>query len=45
MDWSAHNAGFVEAAYAVTAICIIGLVIWVLQRDKSRARQLKNSKD
>ena len=45
MDWSAHNAGFVEAAYALSALCIIALVIWIWQRDRNRARQLNSSKD
>ncbi|MEP6827162.1 MAG: heme exporter protein CcmD [Aestuariivirga sp.] len=45
MDWSAHNAGFVAAAYAVSAICIVGLVLWIWRKDRERARQLKNTKD
>ena len=45
MDWSAHNAGFVAAAYAVTAICIVGLVLWIWRKDRERAQQLKNAKD
>ena len=45
MDWSAHNAGFVAAAYAVSAICIIALVIWIWRKDRERTRQLKNAKD
>ena len=45
MDWSAHNAGFVEAAYTVTALCIIALVIWIWRQDRELARQLKNTKD
>ena len=45
MDWSAHNAGFVEAAYAISAICIIALVFWIWRQDRKLARQLKNAKD
>ena len=45
MDWSAHNAGFVEAAYAISAICIMGLVFWIWRKDAERARQLRNAKD
>ncbi len=45
MDWSAHNAGFVEAAYAISAISIIALVIWIWRKDRERARQLRNAKD
>lgn len=45
MDWSAHNAGFVEAAYAISAVCIIGLIVWIWRQDRERARQIKNAKD
>ena len=45
MDWSAHNAGFVEAAYAISALGIIVLVVWLSMRDRERARQLKKAKD
>ena len=45
MDWSAHNAGFVAAAYAISAISIIALVIWIWRLDRERARQLSNARD
>jgi hypothetical protein len=45
MDWSAHNAGFVLAAYIVSAIFIIGLVIAVIAADRRRARELNNRKN
>ena len=45
MDWTDHNAGFVEAAYAISVICVIALVLWIVQRDRARARQLKDTKD
>ncbi len=45
MDWSAHNAAFVEAAYAISAISIIALVIWIWRKDREHARQLRKAKD
>ena len=45
MDWSAHNAGFVAAAYAISGICIIALIIWIWRQDRKRAGQIQNVKD
>ncbi len=33
MDWSAPHAGFVVAAYVVSTIGILGLIIWLVRRD------------
>jgi heme exporter protein CcmD len=45
MDWSAHNAGFVIAAYAITAISLLALVAAVLMADARNAKAVKNLKD
>ncbi len=45
MDWAAHNAGFVEAAYAISAFCIIALAFWIWRQDRLTARLLKNLKN
>jgi heme exporter protein CcmD len=38
MDWTAAHAGFVTASYAISAICIAGLIIYIFNRD-ARARK------
>lgn len=45
MDWLAHNAGFVIAAYTITGVCILGLIAAVIITDRRRARALKNQKN
>lgn len=35
MDFSAPHAGFVVASYALSAVLIAGLVIYVIARDRS----------
>ncbi|MBG1233659.1 heme exporter protein CcmD [Aestuariivirga litoralis] len=45
MDWLAHNSGFVIAAYAISGICLVALVIGVVGLDRQRARALKNQKN
>jgi heme exporter protein CcmD len=44
MDWFAHNAGFVIAAYIISGICIAALVIAVIVIDRRRTRALQNQK-
>jgi Heme exporter protein D (CcmD) len=41
MDWSAHNAGFVAAAYALSVLCVLGLVGVILLIDRHNARAIK----
>lgn len=41
MDWFAHNAGFVAAAYILSGVCILALIIAVIANDRRRARELK----
>ncbi len=40
MDWTAHNAGFVLAAYIVSAVFIVGLVAAIIVADHLRAKEL-----
>ena len=39
MDWSAPHAGFVMAAYAASALGILGLIIWLVRRDINARKQ------
>jgi hypothetical protein len=39
MDWSAPHAGFVAAAYAASAIGILGLIVWLVRRDATAGKQ------
>ena len=41
MDWAAAHAGFVIAAYGLSALVIIGLAAIVVITDRARARQVK----
>jgi heme exporter protein CcmD len=45
MDWLAHNAGFVLAAYIISGVCIAALIIAVIVTDRRRAKALKNQKN
>lgn len=45
MDWSAHNAGFVIAAYAVSAISLAALIGIIIYVDRRNAKAAKNLKD
>ena len=47
MDWSAAHAGFVATSYAISAICIAGLIIYVFNRDvraKKALAQIEKNK-
>ena len=41
MDWTAAEAGYVIAAYAVSALGILGLILWCLLRDIIAAAKLR----
>jgi heme exporter protein CcmD len=45
MDFSAAHAGYVYASYGISAICILGLLVFVLLRDRSLQRKIKSRKD
>lgn len=35
MDFTAPHLGFVYASYALTALCLVGLIAYVLGRDRA----------
>jgi heme exporter protein CcmD len=39
MDWSASHAGFVAAAYGLSAVILVALVVFTLARDGRRRRE------
>lgn len=41
MDWLAHNAGFVAAAYIISGVCLLVLIAAVIATDRRRAKELK----
>jgi len=45
MDWNNTNAGYVIAAYAISAISILGLVIWCLAKDRAAQAALMKIKE
>ncbi len=40
MDFSAPHLGFVYASYGLSAIVLVGLLLWVLARSKKLAGEL-----
>jgi heme exporter protein CcmD len=42
MDWSAHHAGYVLAAYAIAVVVLVLVVGSILQQAKRLKRQLKD---
>ncbi len=45
MDWSAHNAEFVMVSYALTAVCLLAVAIYIVAKDRARTQALKNIKN
>jgi len=45
MDWAAHNAGYVIAAYAVSAACLVLLVAITVLRAAARKQAVERLKD
>jgi heme exporter protein CcmD len=43
MDFSAAHVSYVIAAYAISGICVIGLFLYVLLRDRALAAKLKTN--
>jgi heme exporter protein CcmD len=41
MDLSAPHLGFVFAAYAVTVVVLVGLISYILMRDRRLARDVR----
>ena len=44
MDWNASTAGYVIAAYGITVVSIVALVVWCLLRDKAAREALQKTK-
>ena len=44
MDWNAPTAGYVIAAYIISAVSILALVLWCLARDKAARTTLAKIK-
>jgi heme exporter protein CcmD len=40
MDFAAKHAGFVIAAYAISALVLFGIAAWILVKDRSLQRRL-----
>jgi heme exporter protein CcmD len=40
MDWSADYIGFVAAAYGISGIVLLGVLVWTLRRAKVLKAQL-----
>jgi heme exporter protein CcmD len=42
MDFSAAHAGYVIVSYALSAVGLIGLSVYIFWRDRNLARQVKS---
>ena len=40
MNWDANHAGFVLAAYVLTAVGVAALIGWILARDRALRHRL-----
>jgi len=45
MDWNNAQAGYVIAAYLISAVCLIVLVAWCLLKDRAASSALSKLKD
>jgi heme exporter protein CcmD len=39
MDWSSTHAGYVIAAFAISAIALLAMGLWVIGRDRALRNQ------
>ena len=44
MDFSATHVDMVIISYVLTSVCLIGLVVYLVLRDRNLARKLKDIK-
>ena len=42
MDYSAPHMGYIYASYALTAVVMIGLLVWVMARSRRLTAELAN---
>lgn len=40
MDWNADHVGFVAAAYGISAVVLLGVLVWTLQRARTLRAKL-----
>jgi heme exporter protein CcmD len=45
MDFSATHVSYVIASYAISGVCVIGLFLYVVLRDRALAAKLKQSSE
>ena len=45
MDWNAPTAGYVIAAYIISAVSLLALVAWCLAKDKAARTALAKIKN
>ncbi len=45
MDWSAHNAGYVVAAYIISAVGLVAIALSIFLLDRKNAKALRLLKD
>ena len=45
MDFSATHIAYVIASYAISGVCVIGLFLYVVLRDRALAAKLKNNSE
>jgi heme exporter protein CcmD len=45
MDFSANHIAYVIASYAISGVCVIGLFLYVVLRDRALAARLKNNSE
>ena len=43
MDFSAAHVSYVIASYAISGVCVMGLFLYVLLRDRALAAKLKQN--
>jgi heme exporter protein CcmD len=43
MDWSSMHSGYVLAAFAISAITLVALSLWVIGRDSALRKQQRES--
>ena len=45
MDWAAHNAGYVLAAYGLSFLGLVGIALAIIMQDRKNAKALRQQKD
>ncbi len=45
MDWAAHNAGYVLAAYGLSCAGLVAIALFIILQDRKNAKALRQQKD